>query len=263
MTPHYFAYGAPSDRAFAPDRARLIGPAHLADVELAYAGDPPALCLRQRLGQAVSGMLVEAEPDAGAEACTAILPDGAAAPAWTLHALPDRAHVCTKPTAPAHLAAQAWRRAHGLDHTMLDQAAAGTTPSPAVPAVFVYGTLLPGELRGGVLASLGLAAPMQPAAVRGHLYHLGDHPGMVLDARAGRVLGEIATPADMAKTLLELDEIEEAFPRGQPGGTYRRTLIEVAPPAGPPVLAWTYVLDTPGPGASPLIPHGSWRARGG
>jgi gamma-glutamylcyclotransferase (GGCT)/AIG2-like uncharacterized protein YtfP len=253
----HFAYGTAFDRIRLPADSGAIGPATLADVELAFAAEG-ALVLRPRLGQTVSGVLFHATAAEATDACTAIRPDGSCVAAMTQ---PGPSAAFAPPSPADLLAIRRWRQAHGLDTDMLDQAASGAPPAPAVAGLFVYGTLLPGEVRGQVLPRLGLAAPMQPAHVLGRLLDLGDYPGLVLDGSGGAVQGEVAFPRDFTAALPELDGIEDARPRGAPGGLYRRTLVAARPADGHTLRVWTYVLDAPHLQARPTIRSGNWRDR--
>lgn len=128
----------------------------------------------------------------------------------------------------------------------------------AVPGIFVYGTLMQGEELGRVLSGHGLTS-LQPATVQGQLRHLGDYPGLLLNAGNGMVHGEFAVPGDISTVLPELDEIECARPQGEPGGLYRRTLVMARLGDGRERRAWVYVIDDPG--THPIIRGGKWRER--
>lgn len=83
-----------------------------------------------------------------------------------------------------------------------------------MPRVFVYGTLRAGEVNDLNAAAQrhGIAAPtlLGTATVAGRLYDFGTYPGLVLDAAAGPVVGDIY---DIPDALLPvLDEIEEVYP---------------------------------------------------
>lgn len=80
--------------------------------------------------------------------------------------------------------------------------------------VFVYGTLRAGEINDiGKAAARNRIAPPQlvgPASVRGRLYDFGHYPGVVPDASAGLVYGDVYEIDDMLVPVL--DEIEEVYP---------------------------------------------------
>src|SRR5262245_12022005 len=105
-------------------------------------------------------------------------------------------------------------------------------------AVFVYGTLMRGEVREGCW-------PRKPdgvetASVRGALFDLGPYPGLVEGEDV--VLGEVWTfgEEDLAATLEVLDEIEGV--RGRADDEYRRVVMECETKRGN-VSAWAYVYE--------------------
>lgn len=83
-----------------------------------------------------------------------------------------------------------------------------------MPRVFVYGTLRAGEVNdlNRAAARHGIEAPvlLGTGGIAGRLYDFGTYPGLVLDASAGPVAGDIY---DIPDALLPvLDEIEEVYP---------------------------------------------------
>lgn len=80
--------------------------------------------------------------------------------------------------------------------------------------VFVYGTLRAGEVNDiRVAARRNGIAPLRligTASLRGRLFDFGDYPGMVVDAAAGPVVGEVYEIDDALVAVL--DEIEEVYP---------------------------------------------------
>lgn len=80
--------------------------------------------------------------------------------------------------------------------------------------VFVYGTLRAGEVndlnQAAARHGIEAATRVGRATVAGRLYDFGTYPGLVLDASAGPVVGDIY---DIPDALLPvLDEIEEVYP---------------------------------------------------
>ena len=74
-----------------------------------------------------------------------------------------------------------------------------------MPVVFVYGTLKRGDCRHRYLAGskfLGLAT----TETGYRLFHMGEYPAMVEDARGGQIEGELFEVSDA--TLRVLDEVE-------------------------------------------------------
>jgi len=80
--------------------------------------------------------------------------------------------------------------------------------------VFVYGTLRAGEVNdlNAAARKHGIAAPtlLGTATVAGRLFDFGTYPGLVLDADAGPVVGDIYDVPDALVPVL--DEIEEVYP---------------------------------------------------
>ncbi|RQH08027.1 gamma-glutamylcyclotransferase family protein [Paraburkholderia dinghuensis] len=84
--------------------------------------------------------------------------------------------------------------------------------------VFVYGTLRAGEINDIIVAAARNEI-MQPrllgrAAVAGRLFDFGSYPGMIADAYAAPVLGEVYEIDDALVPVL--DDIEKVYP-GVPG----------------------------------------------
>jgi len=122
--------------------------------------------------------------------------------------------------------------------------------------VFVYGTLRRGGLRSMPDLFPG-SKFVGGATVRGSLYDLGEHPGLLLDEPGSTVVGEVYEVDE--ETLRELDEIEAP-------SDYHRKQTEVSL-GGRTLACWVY---EPGPEPCPrhtLIASGDWiehaRAKGG
>ena len=99
--------------------------------------------------------------------------------------------------------------------------------------LFVYGTLLRGEERDGMVLSL----PMTPATARGRL-HLAPagYPALQLDPNGPEVRGELLT-LEQPGLLTLLDLVE-----GVSDGLYTRSQITVQTEDGL-FEAWAYVID--------------------
>jgi gamma-glutamylcyclotransferase (GGCT)/AIG2-like uncharacterized protein YtfP len=93
--------------------------------------------------------------------------------------------------------------------------------------VFVYGTLRRG---GSNHFRMDGARFVTAATVRGRLYHIDWFPGLVLDATAGAIIGEIYQTS--SAVLEELDLFE--------GAEYRRLQTQVRLPDGQTVTAWLW-----------------------
>lgn len=146
------------------------------------------------------------------------------------------------------------RRRLGLDTVALD-AAAGNQPPPITERVFVYGTLMRGESRFGVIASAVPEAILLGDA-QGRLVDHGAYPGM--SEGNGVVTGEIVRCSSIEALLPKLDRIEGFDGFGAHGNLFRRTLID-AGLDGRPRLCWVYFSCSEGE----VIVSGSWRQHRG
>jgi gamma-glutamylcyclotransferase (GGCT)/AIG2-like uncharacterized protein YtfP len=251
-----FAHGpgvrlSPLGRAFLPDRALLFADRHVLEVV-------------ERLGHVVEGVLVAAGSDPASghpEVCQhldtdALRSDGTA--------LPVRTDVARAPAVDLDALRGAYV-AHELDPRPLDDAAAGRPPRSLVSCVFVYGTLLRGEIRHAAILR-GAPESVFPATCPGRLIDLGDYPGMLVDSDDARstVHGELVRfrDATLAAAVARLDAIEGFGGFGADGSLYLRRVVRVALAGGAVHLAWTYVYAGDLRAGRP-IPSGDWRTRRG
>lgn len=107
--------------------------------------------------------------------------------------------------------------------------------------LFVYGTLMQGQQRGGMWPRRPLA--IVPAEVRGELYDLGPYPALV--EGHDRIAGEAWTfdPSDLPEVLRVLDAIECYDQPGEPN-IYIRTVVDYTSAEqhrGPTGRAQTYL----------------------
>ncbi len=121
-----------------------------------------------------------------------------------------------------------------------------------IPYLFVYGTLMTGEIRHRLLAPARIRS-IVTASVAGELLNLGGYPGLQRSSNGhGRVRGELIE-------FQELDEILSALD-AEEGPEYRREILTVTPDNGPPCRAYAYLLT--GEGLEfPAIHSGDWRVR--
>ncbi len=115
------------------------------------------------------------------------------------------------------------------------------------PRLFVYGTLMHGGERAGLLG----AALRQRATLQGRLYHLpAGYPALELGT-AGTVHGELVdAPSD--RVLALLDHIE-----GVADGLFVRSEVDVTLGLRR-VRAWVFAMDAPRLRGGRLIPNGRW-----
>ncbi|MFL1464243.1 gamma-glutamylcyclotransferase [Roseococcus sp. DSY-14] len=219
-----------------------VAPGHVVDGALLEADDALLALLDRK----------EGHPDAYLrERTDAILPDGRLQEAWLYDVPPQRRHGHVPPTQSYLDSVRRGLAAHGLPAAALEAAAQQRPFRPAVPWMFVYGTLRAGGANAALLAGL----TRHPATAAGLLHDLGAYPAMTLGP--GEVAGEVV-PLDPAR-LAALDALEQALPFGAPGGAYRRTVLRVRLADGSHLRAQVYVMDSC---AAPRIPHGDWARLG-
>jgi gamma-glutamylcyclotransferase (GGCT)/AIG2-like uncharacterized protein YtfP len=92
----------------------------------------------------------------------------------------------------------------------------------AIARLFVYGTLMPGQVRWHLLAPLATPGDPEPAEAAGRLYRTPyGWPAAVFDpAEAAAVTGLAVTLRDLGQALPVLDEIE-----GTGTGLFERRLV--------------------------------------
>ncbi|MBX3273365.1 MAG: gamma-glutamylcyclotransferase [Sandaracinaceae bacterium] len=275
----YFAYGSNlhlddlsrfcRERGYDAGAIRPLGPAWLPDHEPVYhyrsiARRGGALSVREAFGRATPGLLFEVD-GAGWRALDAkegaryarvervVLFDGSEQRAATYvvrEAHREAAHVAPREDYAALV--EAGLAAHGLPTAQARDAARGLDVAPLPRALFVYGTLMRGEVRAPILARHA-ASFCGPAEVRGALVDLGAYPGLI--EGDGVVRGELVELTEPADALAELDDVEGFLGYGRAGSLYRRVVIRAGD-----TYAWTYRYA--GPGGAPRIASGDWRRRG-
>ena len=284
--PYYFGYGSNLDRqdwerfcdrhGLPAGALQAIGPAWLPDHELVFhyfstGRGGGALDIRPAIGRAVSGWLyaptapgwaaLDKKENVGTAygriGCTVIDGVGNEVAAETYQVLPHRIAGFTPPTEEYLAICRRGRSALGLELAALDAAATGR-PVPGHDSLFVYGTLMRGEMRFQYIRKAAPASILL-ASTTGRLHDHGEYPGMSL-AGEGRVHGELVRIDGMSALLPVLDEVEGFAGFGRSGNLYRRSLVAVEAGTAP-VLAWTYVMQRAGGGAP--IESGDWRRHRG
>jgi gamma-glutamylcyclotransferase (GGCT)/AIG2-like uncharacterized protein YtfP len=129
--------------------------------------------------------------------------------------------------------------------------------------VFVYGTLMRGESRHGLLREHGLESVLL-AESPGRLVDLGDFPAMLPHAGGAPtfVRGELVFCRDSAGLIRRLDEVEGSHGGGRDDNLFERRVVPVGMMDGHEREAWAYVYARPGQG-SPTIVSGDWRVHRG
>ncbi|MGZ8711166.1 MAG: gamma-glutamylcyclotransferase family protein [Thermoanaerobaculia bacterium] len=113
------------------------------------------------------------------------------------------------------------------------------------PRIFVYGTLRsdPAHEMFHLLAKH--ARFVGDATVPGHLFDLGDYPGMISSDDGSRVFGEVYELAslDWQRIIGRLDEYEGCSPSDPEPREYRREVVKARLASGDTLPAWAYVLN--------------------
>lgn len=131
---------------------------------------------------------------------------------------------------------------------------------PAIPRVFVYGTLLPGE-RNAHVAARGFTA--QAATLRGftlHHLHPEGYPALTPGPADAAVRGAVLTydPQAWKAALPGLDDLEGLYDTPP---LYIRQVAPVTLEGGEEITAWVYVYARAerllAPGAR-VVPGGDW-----
>ena len=136
-------------------------------------------------------------------------------------------------------------------------------PAPPPTAFFVYGTLMQGQANFPACAADVLG--VTPATAAGTLYHFQAGFPVALDTAQDRIVGQILTFPDPARTLDLFDELEGVDPHAPEAGLYVRVVREAVPAnGGAPVSCWMYLappdrLTRIRPYAT-LVPGGDWAA---
>ena len=255
------------------------GVAYLPDRELAFTRRSMSrkggvLDVRPRLGQAVAGVVFEADKTAWDMLdikegpayerfdTVALDEDGAEIPVTTYGVQEALREDFVPPTPEYVEIVRAGLESHGLPTDALEAAAAGRRTPPLPGGLFVYGTLMRGESRFDVLKPFGLECVLL-AQAPGRLLDLNSYPGMV-NSSGGEDLvhGEFVRPSDMGGAVAKLDEIERFNGFGVPGSLFRRTMITVDVGDGRIRTAWTYLYAGDGSTADE-VRSGDWRQHHG
>lgn len=126
--------------------------------------------------------------------------------------------------------------------------------------LFVYGTLRRSPAHPMHALLRETATGLGDARVRGLLYRVAEYPGLVLDATAGWVLGELYGLRDL-DVLARLDAYEGAGPHDPEPREYRRIRTVVQRHDGQDVDAWLYEYGWPTAGL-PIIASGDFLRQG-
>jgi gamma-glutamylcyclotransferase (GGCT)/AIG2-like uncharacterized protein YtfP len=132
------------------------------------------------------------------------------------------------------------------------------SPSYPLEKIFVYGTLMHGELRHPTLMDSSIGEG-QPASARGTILDLGDYPGMVAGDE-GVIHGEVYQIDQVYPTLQTLDTIEGFYGYDSNHSLFTRTIVQIDTEHGPE-WAWTYVYNKEAGMEYQTVRSGNWRDR--
>jgi len=172
----------------------------------------------------------------------AITEDGHELPVVTYEVVQELRKEFVEPSAAYFEVVRQGLEDFGLDDSPL-LAAAGKCRRPgAVDGLFVYGTLMRGERRHGLIPREQIEC-VTSAETSGRLADLEDYPGLILPGRGQRVLGEFIRLRSSAEVLKKLDRVEGFYGFGNPNSLFRRILVEVEVGGGYATRVWAYVLN--------------------
>jgi gamma-glutamylcyclotransferase (GGCT)/AIG2-like uncharacterized protein YtfP len=132
------------------------------------------------------------------------------------------------------------------------------SPSYPLEKIFVYGTLMHGELRHPTLMDSSIGEG-QPASARGTILDLGDYPGMVAGDE-GVIHGEVYQIDQVYPTLQTLDTIEGFYGYDSNHSLFTRTIVQIDTEHGSE-WAWTYVYNKEDGMEYQTVRSGNWRDR--
>ena len=132
------------------------------------------------------------------------------------------------------------------------------SPSYPLENLFVYGTLLQGELRHPTISECSIG-DARTASTKGLLANLGDYPGM-LTGEEGEVHGEVYQIDQMYPTLRTLDTIEGFYGYDSTNSLFTRTIVQIQTEQGME-WAWTYTYNRDAEEETRIIQSGDWKNR--
>ena len=114
--------------------------------------------------------------------------------------------------------------------------------------LFIYGTLHPDRAPAEIAGAARRLTPIGPATIRGHLYNLGEYPGVILDHTALPISGELFNIPD-AGTLTALDAYEDFRPAEPASSLFLRVKTFATMSDGSHQTCWVYVYNGERPDA--------------
>ncbi|MCX7635947.1 MAG: gamma-glutamylcyclotransferase, partial [Syntrophales bacterium] len=131
---------------------------------------------------------------------------------------------------------------HGFEDTALKAAAEGREPPYLIRYLFVYGTMMKGFHRHGILEGWADTSRVTEARISGMLFNSGKgFPHLIPDVTGRQqVQGELYAITDYKKAFETLDITETAKRYHETGAFFRRAIVRAVKADGQSVLAWTY-----------------------
>jgi len=280
MKQRYFAYGSNlngrhlREQGFPAEKMQAVGVAYLPDYELCFSRysqtwQGGVLDVRPRAGAFVSGVVFEIDDDIirlldrkeGAPSCyeqravEVFMENNTKAGAIT-YMVPD--HQKEDYIVPSEnylgVVSEGYVE-HNLPGSSLARVAEGAPGACDLMALFVYGTLMRGEIRERIVREFDVQCWIL-GELGGELVECGSYPGLLLTSEKDRwVQGEFVRFGGGGSFVSRIDEIEGFNGYGQEDNLFERRLIECTVGDGRIRLAWTYVYKGNG---SPIL-SGDWR----
>ena len=132
------------------------------------------------------------------------------------------------------------------------------SPSYPIEKIFVYGTLMNGEIRNSTLMEYSNGEG-KPASTTGSMLNLGDYPGMIA-GNEGVIQGEVYQIDQVYLTLQTLDSIEGFYGYDSTHSLFTRTIVRIHTEQGHE-WAWTYVYNKENNREYEVIESGNWLKR--
>jgi gamma-glutamylcyclotransferase (GGCT)/AIG2-like uncharacterized protein YtfP len=105
--------------------------------------------------------------------------------------------------------------------------------------LFIYGTLHPDRAPAEIASVARRLVPHAHGTIRARLYNLGAYPGVILDATAAPIPGEVFLVPDAA-TLARLDAYEDYRPADPANSLFLREKTVVTFDDGTTQVCWVY-----------------------
>ena len=180
--------------------------------------------------------------------------DGQEIEALTYRVVPERISDFIAPSEEYFEICRQGRIRFGLRTEELELAAQNLKPGKC-NAIFVYGTLMTGEIRERAWEKIKIET-RHTDYIYGVLYNYGSYPGLVLNTQ-GLVKGEFVRAENIETALAGFDQIEDFESLGNKDNLFRRSHAKTLAGDGHDRLAWVYLTNKAG--TDKIIPFYDWR----